>query len=240
MKLMITGDSHTGCLHLGIQELRAQNRFDPEVDISVIPLGGGHLLVNPFFEETDTEIRVTEPEYLPRMATIPPRTPQFDAIGLSMPLWSLRVVRTLGWAQYALSERVEGLRPISGAEFRHLVLTDQAHILRLIEALHRKGHRVFAVAAPTFFRDNPVLRILPPAMAIRMAETYRDIMKAELTARGVDFIDIPAQCRDDEGFMLQEYRYEDPADHHHANRAYGALIVRDIQTWARAALTRAA
>jgi hypothetical protein len=70
-----------------------------------------------------------------------------------------------------------------------------------------------------------------PDAVLTMFQGYRNIMKDELTKRSLPFIDIPEESLDPEGYMLPQYRHPDPADEHHANAEFGALMIRRIEDW---------
>jgi len=232
MRLLITGDSHTGALYRGLKEMRASGSVSAE--IVVRPLGGGHLLPTPFFRDAGDHAAVVDPNYRQAFERLPPEGAGYDAIGLSMPLWPMRLLHQMNWGKWSLSEEIEGRRPVSHAVFREMVMADQKYVLLLAELLQRCGLEVFAVSAPTLFRDHNSLKRLPPAHGLKIFQTYRAIICAELDARKVDIIDIPPQCLDDEGFMKQDYRHEDPKDEHHGNAAFGRLMMQAVEDWAAA------
>ncbi|MFC4213880.1 hypothetical protein ACFP4H_12125 [Pseudophaeobacter arcticus] len=232
MKILVTGDSHIGALNRGLQQLLAARKTDRSVDISILPLGGGHLLPTPFFRDAGDHAEMVAPDYQRHMSRLPPASPKFDAVVLSMPLWPMRVQHQITWGKFALAEHLEGRKTISHLVFKTLVLQDQKYVLELIDLLGRIGIPVAAVSPPRMFRDHSTLKFLPATQARTCFDTYLEIMKAELKARSVPVIDLPRDCCDAEGFMLQKFRHEDPEDEHHANAEFGALMVSAVERWA--------
>lgn len=236
MKILVTGDSHVGALNRGLMQLSVAGKTDRSVEISILPLGGGHLLPTPFFRDAGDHAEIVEPEYRRNMPRLPPVSPQYDAIVLSMPLWPMRLQHVITWQKFALAEHLKGRKTISHLAFKTLVLQDQKYVLELIDLLNRSGVLVAAIAPPRLFRDHSTLKHLPATQALTCFDTYLQIMRAELEARSVSVIDLPSKCCDAEGFMLQKFRHEDPEDGHHANADFGALMVSGIERWAVANL----
>lgn len=235
MKILIIGDSHTGALNRGLVALKNSDQLPRDVHIVIRPLGGGHLLPTTFFRDAGDHAEILADEYRKAFRQLPPKGSSYDAIGLSMPLWPMRVIHGMVWGKHALAERINQRRPISNAVFRELVLADQKYVLALADLLQRLGLKVFAVSPPGLFRDHNTLKFIPPAHGLTMFETYRTIMRDALHKHGVDIVDIPAPCLDDEGFMRPEYRHELPQDEHHANAEFGSLMIQSVADWARSA-----
>ena len=228
MKILVVGDSHTGALNKGLVALVAAGRADLKSQVIVRPLGGGHLLPTPFFEDGGDHAIITEPLYAKNLARIPPDKGFAGVIGLCMPLWPMRVQNQIVWSDFCLMPTQPGRHPVSEAVFRQIVLADQAYVLKLIDLLQRQGTRLIAVSPPGLFRDHGTVRKMPGPAALHMFQAYRTIMVDQLVARAVPIVDIPRQCLDAEGYMESAYRSEDSGDHHHANAAFGALMIDQI------------
>lgn len=234
MRILITGDSHTGALNRGLVALRAApDRVQPALpNIRIRPLGGGHLLPTPFFEDAGDYARIVNPEYQRMFAQLPPKSdpnaPATQAIGLSMPLWPMRVVHKMVWGRCTLAERIGSRTPVSRAAFRHAVLADQKYVLALAALLQRQGLLVFAVSPPGLFADHATLRHLAPAHVLHIFNSYRAIMIDQLKQHNIPIVDIPLHCLGADGFMRPEFRHEDPKDQHHANAAFGRLILESV------------
>ena len=232
MRILITGDSHCGALYRGLVQLQNNKKTSPSVEIVVRPIGGGHLLPTPFFRDAGDHADMTAPLYRRNLSRLPPVAPDFDAVVLSMPLWPMRLLHQMTWGGFSLGEYLANRKTVSHQTFRLMVLEDQKYILKLIELLSRNGIRLAAVSPPRLFRDHPTLKHLPARQAQACFNAYLDTIKAELSARNVAVIELPDRVSDEEGFMLQKYRHEDPEDGHHANADFGALMIAEIDRWA--------
>ncbi|MBU2962615.1 hypothetical protein KO516_17645 [Citreicella sp. C3M06] len=226
MKILVTGDSHTGALAQGLALLRPN--LPTGIDILVKPLGGGHILPTPFFRDAGSHAVITDPDYRRNFHRLPPQAFQADVIALSAPLWPMRVMHKMVWSRQSIDMAVPGGQPVSRALFRRVVLEDQRYVLALCELLKRIGMPVVALSPPVMFRDHATLRHVDPVLVRRMFDLYRQIMLAELVERGVAVVDVPPHCLDSEGYMRPEFRHETPEDEHHANAAFGALMIEAL------------
>ena len=231
MKILITGDSHTGAIARGLQMLEKEGSSSYGDIVMVKPLGGGHLLPTPFFRDVGSHAEIVDPIYKKHFSQLPPLSLSVDAIGLSMPLWPMRVIHKIVWGHSSLAESLNGRTPISHAVFRQMVLSDQAYVLRLAELLKRLNIPVAAVSGPGLFADHATLRHLNPVHVLGIFNEYREIMLSELRSREISVIDVPSECLGDDGFMRAEFRHEDPEDEHHANADFGAKIIQKIVEW---------
>jgi len=232
MKLLIIGDSHAGPLKRGWERLQAEGALQDGVSITVHPVAPAHLLVEPFWTPAGDHAVVTHPHFRRRLPRIPPHGPRPDAIGLSMPFWSGRLVRKMGQQDLTLQTVGGPGRLVSDAVFRQMVLEDQREILGLTDFLLALGLRLFVVSPPGYFRDFSDLRRLGARRLLGLDAAYRTVMRAELTARAIPVVAVPGGCFDQTGFMCPDYRSEDPADTHHGNAEFGALMIREIEHWA--------
>lgn len=238
MKILITGDSHTAALQRGLKALRAQGALREGVEVSVKPLGGGHVLPTPFWRDAGDHAEIIAPGYRAQFTRLPPQQPAIDVLApdvlaLCMPLWPMRILHRMAGEKLALADRVADHATVSKAVFRQLVLADQQHVLGLIDLFNRIRMPCVALSPPVLFADHKVLARYPAAQALRVFDTYRAIMLAELAARDVPVIDLPPETRQADGFMRPDFRHDDPEDAHHANAAFGALMIRRLQDWAQ-------
>lgn len=234
MKFLIIGDSHTGPIKRGWQRLKAEGALHADVSITVQPVGSALMLAQPFWKPGKNCAQITNPTFRRRITRIPPWGDPPDIIGLCMPYWSGRVIRRMGLQNLTL-HGIEGEgRLISAAVFRQMVLADQKHILTLTDHLLGLGHRMVTVAPPGYFRDFNDLPKLGQGRLLGLDHAYRAVMRDQLQTRAIPIIETPDACFDPQGFMLSSYRNEDPADTHHGNAEYGALMIREIERWALA------
>ncbi|MGV8989626.1 MAG: hypothetical protein ACOH2H_25790 [Cypionkella sp.] len=231
MKIFIIGDSHTGALNRGLKLLEAADALKQKDAIRIKSLGGGHTLPTPFFEDAGDHIRMVDPYYKSQISRIPPVPPGINAIGLSMPLFPMRVVYAIAWKKLSLARQMPGRSAVSRAVFRQMVLADQLYVLQFAQALQRLGFPVLSISAPGLFRDHRVLNFMEPDAVLEIFQSGRTIMKEELTKRSLPFIDIPDECLDPEGYMLPKFRHTDLEDEHHANAEFGALMIRQVEDW---------
>jgi len=231
LNALLIGDSHITALLKAHIAMRKRGELDPDVTIALKRIGGGHILPTPFFVNEGDVARITDPEYVLTFRQLPPKARRFGTIGLSMPLWPLRVMYKLVGEKICIGTGTPGLRPMSHGLFKRMVLEDQRYVIELIEILNRSGTRVLAVAPPALFRDHPILSFHPAHDALRMFSTYQEIMFGVLERHGVHVIKVPGECLDAEGFMLQKFRHPDPEDTHHANAAFGKIMIREIESW---------
>ena len=233
MKILITGDSHTAALQRGLKALRAQGALREGVEVSVTPLGGGHVLPTPFWRDAGDHAEIIAPGYRAQFTRLPPQQPAPDVLGLCMPLWPMRILHRMAGEKLALADRVADHATVSKAVFRQLVQADQQHVLGLIDLFNRIRMPCVALSPPVLFADHKVLARYPAAQALRVFDTYRAIMLTELAARDVPVIDLPPEARQADGFMRPDFRHDNPQDAHHANAAFGALMIRRLQDWAQ-------
>ncbi|MCL4676937.1 MAG: hypothetical protein KJZ59_13240, partial [Pararhodobacter sp.] len=166
-------------------------------------------------------------EYRKRVPRLPPAGAAFDAIGLCMPMWFGRVLRDFVEDDLTLASIGEGGRLISAALFRHMVLRDQQPALDLTVFLRDLGTPVFVVDPPTVFRENRYLNRVSVARLLGFVAAHRAVMKDELARLGIPLVERPADSTRD-GFMRQQFRRKDPTDRHHANAAFGELMLDQI------------
>ena len=248
MKILITGDSHTAALQRGLKALRAQGALREGVEVSVTPLGGGHVLPTPFWRDAGDHAEIIAPGYRAQFPRLPPQQPAIDVLApdvlapdvlapdvlaLCMPLWPMRILHRMAGEKLALADRVADHATVSKAVFRQLVQADQQHVLGLIDLFNRIRMPCVALSPPVLFADHKVLSRYPAAQALRIFDTYRAIMLTELAARDVPVIDLPPEARQADGFMRPDFRHDNPQDAHHANAAFGALMIRRLQDWAQ-------
>lgn len=241
MKMLVVGDSHCGPVHRGLRYALAEsgNAILRDHELRIVPLGGGHLLPTPFFRDASDHVELTEPTYRRQITTLPPEGQKADAIGLSMPLWPMRVVYQMLRGELCLGARSPGCQLISAAVFRQLVLADQRYVLTLIEVLQRLGYPVVVLSGPGMFRDHSSLKWHDPERVLGLFNAYRQIMLDELVKRNVAILDIPAEAMGEDGFILPHFRHTDPEDKHHANKLYGMLVLEQLLDWMDAQETAA-
>lgn len=229
MKILVTGDSHTGPLQRGLDLLKRESAAKLAAHQIVIrPLGGGHLLPYPFFKARADHIEITQPDYRSRLERLPvPDVPGVDWYGVCAPLHTARVMRHEQWRNYA-PEGVGGDGiPVSKALLARLVDDDQRHVMALLKAMIALGMRPFAIEGPRPFRHHPAIAVVGAERVTHIDRFYRARMLAWLDAEGIPVVRIPADLVDEEGFMLDDMR-KDISDAHHGNERMGARMIEEI------------
>lgn len=112
-------------------------------------------------------------------------------------------------------------------------------ILDLVRLMALSGRRVIHVEPPPPVGDDP--RILPdmellafvpspnpgpspPWLRYKLWRMHSEIIREAYEPAGVEFLAAPSAAQTDEGFLRPEF-YDYPC---HANRAYGALVLRQL------------
>lgn len=81
-----------------------------------------------------------------------------------------------------------------------------------------RGHRL-----PGTFMKNLHLGLSPAPLRRRLHALHSDIVRRTCAKSGVDFMPVPAECMDGDGYLRPGYWSTDPT---HGNARYGALIIR--------------
>ncbi len=221
MRVLIIGDSHTGALKRGL----ALGPWPEGIAIEVAPLGLGAQMNQPFWEDRGDHAVLLDPQYAALVPRLPPVDPRPDAIGLSLPLWSGRLIRVLV-ESWLVPYGAEGPgRRLSGALLRRLVQQDMAQIMALTRFLQGQGLPLFVIEAPRAFRVHRSVVLRGADFVLTMQRQIRAIQAAEIAALGLPIVYLPDSALDPDGFMSDRYAHEDPADTHHANAAFGALMI---------------
>lgn len=238
MHVLIVGDSHTAALERGRQLLADSGALPEGIDWRIQPLGTGARMNTAFWHEDRGDAVIADPVYRQRLPKLPPDDPRPDAIGLSMPLWSGRVMRELisgDTVPHDFGAHDPGApgRRISNALFARIVAVDQQYILGLTRFLAGLGLPVFAIEPPGIFRDYRQLVRVTPAHALALQARVRALQAEAVRRAGASVIPLPAGTIDADGFMKAEFRHDDPTDSHHANGAFGVLRLQQIADFLR-------
>jgi hypothetical protein len=242
--ILIVGDSHTGALERGRAHLAETGALPEGVAFSIVPLGTGARMNRDFWQPEGAQARIIDPAYSAKMPLVPPEGATYDAIGLSMPMWSGRILRGLltdGQAPLdAGGQGTPGQRPLSAAAFRRIVRADMGAIMGFARFLRAQGHAVFAIEPPRMFRHYRLLNTVSPGHALALQGAIRAQCRADVCDAGLALVDLPDWALDEAGFMRGAYANEDPTDRNHANAAFGARLLHDIAAALPAILTQQA
>ncbi len=229
MKVIITGDSHTAALRSGLDMLMGLDDLPQDLQIDIKQLGGGGGLRTPFFIDRGSYAEMTDPTHQKRITRLPVSDEQesYGYYGICGPLHTIRLWRNKDyWQKYTPFTSQGGQAPISTSLLRHIVLQDQRYIMQLVGLLKRVGVKVFVIEAPKPYRHHPILELVDPNAIIYIDGFYRKVIREHLAELDVPVIDVPNACYDAEGFMLEEFRHDSPTDDYHANKEFGAIMIK--------------
>lgn len=229
MNVLITGDSHTAALFMGQKQLEKERHTPAPANITIRPLGGGHLLREPFFTDQGDHAEIVLPQLRKQFERLPLAGDANEDLiyGICAPLHTARVWRDLDWRRFAPIGLATDETPISIGMLRRIILDDQKQILAFIDVLARNGAAVFAIEAPRPFRHHPVLKYVRQDVVLAIDSFYRELMRSELRKRSVPIVTVPAACLDPRGFTLEQFgRTTDP---HHGNMKFGRLMMLEIE-----------
>lgn len=227
MTIFFTGDSHCGALRGGVVALLERGEI-AEDGLLVVPIGPGNVLAEPFFVDAGDHLRIVHEQARGGVRQLPLPRNDVTAYGITGPLHATRVYRHPDWVSYALLADDCDAIPVSAALFRQVVLDDQLYILNMLRALQRLGLPVFVVEAPRPFRHHPAVTQIGAQRVLAIDRLYRGIIRSELDAIGILVVDVPPETLDDDGFTRDEFRSLLEGDVHHANGAFGALLLARV------------
>lgn len=230
MKVLITGDSHTGVLRRSKAQLETEGHWSVEIDLTILVLGGARLLATEFFQDCGSYVKIIDETCRKRFERFPSneQTNDIPIYGISGVLHSTRIWRNEDWQIFAPYPIHSNKIPISMSMLNRIVLDDQKYLLAFVDILTRVGAKVFVIEPPYPFRHHPLFQKIRSDVIHTVNVTYRNIIRSELSRRSIPIVSVPRDCIDDEGFMLEKYRSERPDDVHHGNLVYGRLMMLEI------------
>jgi len=229
MKVLITGDSHTAALKMGLEQLKSDGAWSEEIDLTVKPLGNGRFFPSNFFKDRGDHAEMTEKSYRKQFARLPVEdNGEATIYGFCGALHTNRLWRDSDWEYFSPLAIASAETPVSASLLRRAILDDQRYVLSLLDLLRRAGKQVFVIEAPLPFGHNPNFNKLRPEVIRYVDREYRKLMKAELEVRGVLVVSVPETCVNDDGLMLSEYRCERERDVSHGNKQFGAVMMKQV------------
>ena len=134
MNVLITGDSHAGILQRGKDLLISKEEWPQEIDLTIRPLGGGHIFPTPFFIDKGDHAEICNIDYRKQFKVFPPeKLANSDVIyGLSGPLHTARVRRSRAWSEFVPSQFAVDETPISIALLNRVILDDCHYLLKFM------------------------------------------------------------------------------------------------------------
>ncbi|PWE27440.1 hypothetical protein C4N9_17455 [Pararhodobacter marinus] len=231
MSIFVAGNSHTVALAKGAQSVGAS-----AAALQFFGFGSGAIEVTPFSRREGNRVVMRDRDYAQNLR----RATGDDGIDASH-VWAIvmgthnyRIVRGHFWGEAAPSALAgTQLRPLSDAVIDQIISDDQAQIRAFLENLLLIGARFLVVSCPPLRRDTPNIRAgMPTASLLDVDRRARASLLDWLDARDIPFVAPPEGVTDADGFLLPDFaQTHTPSgtpDPHHANAAYGALMLEKL------------
>ncbi|PPD40155.1 MAG: hypothetical protein CTY16_18160 [Methylobacter sp.] len=231
MKILITGDSHTSALKLGADRLISQGGLPYGYQVDLKPIGTGGTFTAQFFLDKGDFVEMKNQRNPNLVKRLPVATEEgnYDYYGITGMLHTHRVWRYNNyWTKFTPFCTASDLAPVSTSLLRHIVLNDQQYPLQMIDVLKRAGVKVFVIETPKPYKHHPILEQVDKEVITYIDTFYKSVIKEWLASNGIPVVNIPANCYDADSFMLEAFRNENPKDSHHANLAFGEVMIKEI------------
>jgi hypothetical protein len=224
MTLHVFGDSHVGALAEAYEG--EPGRFG---DVRFASASARYVRQRFFYPVPGGALLSRPARKLPgpgRMALVTRKHPWAFVLGTH----TAAFFRDETWAAFAPAHLVRPPRQaLSAAAMETMIAAALKQVLDFIDTLLGAGVPFCMVAAPPPRPDHPALQEGGTReIRLEAARLYRRWALAQFVGRGVPVISPPPCAIDDEGLLRPEYRSARPRDTHHANAAYGALMLEQI------------
>lgn len=227
-EVVVFGDSNTATL-VGVDD---PNVDQPKTRVAFRCLAvSGRAFELPFHEGAGPSLRLRVPDEFKHI-----RIPDgFDLTNLagdrvfvfSFGVFPVRLVSSATWRHHAPWRLADGLAPISDGLLREMIWQDAAAPLRFFSDIG--DVRAVAVQAPPPRADHPIIHDLGvrPEIVAAVDSAYRQVMTEKIERLGIEVVAPPASTWH-AGFLRDDLKSERAGDTHHANRAYGRLMIGEI------------
>lgn len=119
-------------------------------------------------------------------------------------------------------------QPISDDVFKEMVLHMSRHILALLKDMTELGYDVSIISSPPPTKRFRIFEEGYSDQDVLFLDTkFRSIILSEINDIGLEFIEFPEHTRKD-GFLKDEYLFENKEDVHHGNKNYSSLMLKVI------------
>ncbi len=231
MNIRICGNSHVVALQHGYADVKEEG---PE--LSVFPLGGANFDNTEFSYLTPEGVGFNEALFTQLLA-------RFTGLGhiANEGLWGFSIgsffsrIYANGYWKSAAPSAVAppNHRPISLAQIEAIVAEDQKFVLQFYRYLQQVGADFFIIIGPPPPANYSAIKNgVPRETVIALEKIARRWFCAKLDQMGVDYIDVPPETLDENGFLDPAYKLDTKPDGtpdpHHANGAYGAIVMRQV------------
>lgn len=232
MRILVTGDSHTGPLRMG-QKLLESKDFKNKLsfDIDVRGLIGGNWYSRSFFIDRGDYAELI-PECRKNFDRLPPSNIKYDWIGLSAPLLTIRAWRSVSWRHFCPWPLNDSGSVISGGLLRKIIEDDSMYSLALMNIIH-KNTNVFVVEPPCLFRRHRSVLSNGEDKVSYIHKAYQNYIFNELDRLGVPVVRLDNEWVDENGFVDPVFSSEDPKDSSHGNAEFGRLMMLRIENFIR-------
>lgn len=232
MSLVIIGDSHTHALRKGAAALPPKEISAAGMPVSIGAFGNGrHTIATDFSSIKDGSVVFTIDEYSEAMEHLLGRNDlSGDTFGIVLGYHSLPVVRHKTWSKFA-PYQIAAKHARSGVSeqiIAEMIAVNNQFIYRFFDRLIESAARFFIISAPPVRRDHPCFRTTPEEIGLAVDQSFRAAMDRFAADRKIPVVKPPHDIYDHSGFLREDYADISPSDHHHANTAYGAKMLREI------------
>lgn len=226
--VLIVGDSHIVAIKRGADLLPDAQK----ARLTFWPLGNGGAVREPChsYDRDLQEVTTTSPVWQNRVFskdTISAIGPD-AVVAVSLPLNTSRILRDYSWHTHAPWHLARGEFALSGRMVERMIDDDSVNALNLVRDLSQVWPALAVIEAPRFFPDAAYLKKARLDVCRYIDECYRNRVAATIGQFGLDVIAQPRATITDQGTTSLLYDHPDPGDDHHANAAYGHLVLEDL------------
>lgn len=232
--LIVVGDSHIVAIKRAADQL-------PEAEktrLTFWPLGNGGAVREAChrYAPDKGEVTTTSPVWQNRVFS----RETLSAVGsdailaVSLPLNTSRILRDHSWHTHAPWRLAHGEFALSDRMVARMIDDDSVHALNFVRDLSKLWPRIAVIEGPRFFPDASYLRKARLDVCQYVDTAYRERVSGLLGECGIDVIGQPPSTITEQGMTSLDYDHPDPGDDHHANEAYGKLVIEDLFRYADA------
>ncbi|HIP23506.1 MAG TPA: hypothetical protein EYG79_07945 [Rhodobacteraceae bacterium] len=231
MNIWICGNSHLAALRRGYVNIEP-----PKPLLKFFPLGSGSCVWEDFSAANSEGVYLTAEEFAERFAkatNLDYFDPE-DVWGICIGGHSPRLYAGANWKSSRPSHLQTGQkRPISLGLLDALIEYDHKYIFRFFKRLKAAKIKFFVIATPPPPENYHDGRRLDEVETMGFIEQRaRDRFKRLIEKEEIDYVDLPENITDENGFIKKEYKlqfmHNGRHDGHHANESFGQLMVENI------------
>jgi len=230
MRLMLTGDSHVVAIGNALAEFELKPPF---TEVTAAKMFSFPQTLKPFYRvEADRIVFDAEPARAAMQAISGGEdlVPSPDVLAMCLGFTTTRFLRSPIWKKVRPWSTPGPQRPLSDAEIRAMADDHFKYSTTFVRDALAIGVRLVIIEAPPPCATDPIMtRGLTPEMVLAIDRLAREATKAALS--GVAIVETPPAAAY-RGFLKRGYR-KSQNDHHHANAAYGALVLPLVMAGAR-------